>query len=262
MTKILQLRHFISYQLRKLWRWCRNIRDGTQFQLQHNSSVLPFLVLEMRTPLYRNYSAVPRSLFDNKKINLKKAIESLNHIVLMPQKSFSFWRCVGAPVASRGYVEGLAIKQGRASTSIGGGLCQLANAIHWLALHSDLQITERHRHSLDIFPDDNRLIPFGTGATLLFNYKDLRLHNPTDRQYQFEFEVTETELVARLYCSKNIAYSYSVSEADACFEKRNENYYRKNTIVRDCFDESGTKTKHEILFHNDCRCQYEPKDIL
>ena len=45
----------------------------------------------------------------------------------------------------------------------GGGLCQLSNLIYWMTLHTPLTITERYRHSYDVFPDSNRTQPFGSG---------------------------------------------------------------------------------------------------
>jgi vancomycin resistance protein VanW len=48
-----------------------------------------------------------------------------------------------------------------------------------LALHSPLEIKERHHHSFDPFPDENRVLPFGRGASIFYNYVDLRFINPT-----------------------------------------------------------------------------------
>jgi vancomycin resistance protein VanW len=45
----------------------------------------------------------------------------------------------------------------------------------WIFAHSPLLITERHRHSFDVFPDVNRKVPFGAGATLSYNYIDFRV---------------------------------------------------------------------------------------
>ena len=47
--------------------------------------------------------------------------------------------------------------------SLGGGLCQLSNLIYWMTLHTPLTITERYRHSYDVFPDSNRTQSFGSG---------------------------------------------------------------------------------------------------
>jgi vancomycin resistance protein VanW len=72
---------------------------------------------------------------------------------------------------------------GEARSGIGGGICQLSNLIHWMAIHSPLVVVERSNHSFDPFPDEGRVLPFGSGAAIFYNYVDLVLHNPTDRVF-------------------------------------------------------------------------------
>ena len=55
---------------------------------------------------------------------------------------------------------------GQIGGDIGGGLCQLSNLIFWMTLHTPLTVTERYRHSHDVFPDANRTQPFGSGGHL------------------------------------------------------------------------------------------------
>ena len=71
------------------------------------------------------------------------------------------------------------LSHGEVRVGTGGGLCQLANMLYWLALHTPLVIKERHHHSFDLFPDDRRVIPFGTGTSVFYNYVDLQFYNPT-----------------------------------------------------------------------------------
>ena len=40
-----------------------------------------------------------------------------------------------------------------------------------MTLHTPLQVTERYRHSYDVFPDADRKLPFGSGATCAYNYR-------------------------------------------------------------------------------------------
>lgn len=77
---------------------------------------------------------------------------------------------------------------------VGGGLCQLSNLIYWMTLHTDLTVTERYRHSYDVFPDENRTQPFGSGATCVYNYRDLMVENRTVRPLQLSLQLTATEL--------------------------------------------------------------------
>ena len=55
--------------------------------------------------------------------------------------------------ARKGYVDGMRLSNGEARPGVGGGICQLANLVHWMVLHSPLTVTERSEHSFDTFPE-------------------------------------------------------------------------------------------------------------
>ncbi len=95
---------------------------------------------------------------------------------------------------------------------IGGGLCQLSNLIYWMALHTPLVVTERHRHSYDVFPDSNRTQPFGSGATCVYNYRDLQIFNGTDQTYQLKVYLTDNYLVGEWRTIKEPTCTYRVYE--------------------------------------------------
>ena len=60
----------------------------------------------------------------------------------------------------------------------------MTNLIYWMALHTELSITERWRHGFDVFPDEGRSQPFASGATCSYNYIDLQISNRTANTYQ------------------------------------------------------------------------------
>ncbi|MBF0106737.1 MAG: VanW family protein [Deltaproteobacteria bacterium] len=256
------IRFLISYRARRLCRSLKNMGMTSRFAKECCSRPLCFPVKELTTPIYRNLAGVNRTLFDNKKVNLQKAILQLDGVIIPPKKIFSFWHIVGPPVAKRGYVEGLTISRGKVSSDIGGGLCQISNALFWLALHSDLEVIERHRHSFDIFPDDHRSQPFGTGATVLYNYKDLRFYNPGPLSYQFVCNLTNDHLMVCLYASSTITHRYLVDQKDHRFINRHDGLFRSNTIVRQKQGPQEDILKNEILFKNFCRCQYHLTEVI
>jgi VanW like protein len=69
-------------------------------------------------------------------------------------------------IRRKGYVDGMLLDNGEATAGVGGGICQLANLLHWMVLHSPLVITERSEHSFDPFPDNGRVLPWGVGCTI------------------------------------------------------------------------------------------------
>jgi len=254
------LRREISLRLRRGLRHAQNLRDSKRFARQEAGVLLAHPLLRHATPLFRRLKGVDPVLFQNKKVNLGLAIEGLRGIVIRPGQVFSVWQGVGKPSARRGFLPGLGIQAGRAVASVGGGLCQLSNALHWLALHADLKVIERHHHSLDLFPDDHRRIPFGTGATLLYNYKDLRLLNTSPITYQFDFELNDQELIVTLRASEPPPHSYEVLERDHEFLERPEGLFRKNRIVRLKRDARGKLMGEEDLFGNFVQCQYSREE--
>lgn len=169
----------------------------------------------------------------NKVINLKLAVKQLNGILIEPGHYFSFCRLVGRPTTRKGYVAGMQLSFGEARSGIGGGICQISNLIHWLALHSELQVVERANHSFDPFPDEGRILPFGSGAAIFYNYIDLVLYNPTPKTFQIMLNVSEHQLEGELLCSEPRQYSYHVYEQAHAFTRENGNTYRHNEIWRD-----------------------------
>jgi vancomycin resistance protein VanW len=257
-----RLRYELSFRVRRAVRFAQNRWNAGQFATERGTELLPHLLQSHETPLFRNLKGVDSRLFANKRENLRLAIHPLNRILIPPGKTFSFWHLLGEPDAARGFLPGLVIQRGAATEGVGGGLCQLSNAIFWLALHTDLLVTERHRHSFDLFPDEARLIPFGTGATVFYNYKDLRLRNPTPWTYQFDFEVSEESLRARIFCSTSPLYRFEIRETDHQFERIQGELYRSNKIwkVKKGNPQDGAQDDEiavELLFENHCRCQYD-----
>jgi len=245
-------------RVRRGFRSGQNFLARGGFARERREASLHHLVMRHELPIFRNLAGVEPQLFANKKVNLELAVKELEGIVIRPGETFSLWYLVKAPTARRGFKEGLGISRGRPVATVGGGLCQLSNAIFWLALHSDLQVTERHHHSLDLFPDDHRHVPFGTGATIVYNFKDLRLYNPTGREFQFRFRVGENLFESELYCSQIPEFRYTVRETDHAFLNQSDGLYRRNTILRERRSETADST--EVLFRNFAKCLYSPKE--
>ena len=94
--------------------------------------------------------------------------------------------------------EGLVLRSGTVAKDIGGGLCQL-EIYFFGSLHSPLTIKERHRHGYDVFPDVNRKVPFGAGATLSYNHIDLQVKNETNHHFKIKLWLDKTHLNGEYY---------------------------------------------------------------
>lgn len=127
---------------------------------------------------------------ENKKANLRLAIEKLQGLEIRPGETFSFWRLVGMPSQKRGFVVGRNLIGGELRPDIGGGLCQLSGMIYYGALQAGLTITERHSHSIDLYDEETRYTPLGSDATVSYGYKDLRFRNDLTFPVHLDFELT------------------------------------------------------------------------
>lgn len=232
-----------------------------RFATKRSSHELPARIAKHQSLLIRKLGTTDLQLQYNKIRNLKLATSAIDGVVIHPGETFSVWRLVGEPTAKKGYVEGLLLAHGEAKTGIGGGLCQLANLLYWLALHSPLTVTERYRHSFDAFPDSGRTLPFGSGATLFYNYVDLQFHNPTPHPIQIRVWVTEEHLKGELRTDEAPTESYSVIERDHQFLSDGKNFYRANRLVRTISNRlTGQVLREEPVCENFCEMKYTPSE--
>ncbi|MGH8048493.1 MAG: VanW family protein [Chthoniobacterales bacterium] len=107
--------------------------------------------------------------------NLRAALRGIDGVVVPAGATFSFWRQVGPPWRTRGFVVGRELREGCLIANVGGGLCQLSNALYDCALKSGVEIVERHRHTQVIA---GSLAEINRDATIFWNYVDLRFRAP------------------------------------------------------------------------------------
>ncbi|WP_460372720.1 VanW family protein [Pseudomonas sp. Tul1A2] len=220
---------------------------------------LPFRYLKHTSKLIRKLGDSDLALQHNKVINLKLAVAAIDSVIIAPGEHFSFCRLVGRPTVKRGYVEGMELSFGEARHGVGGGICQLSNLIHWMAIHSPLVVVERSNHSFDPFPDEGRVLPFGSGAAIFYNYVDLVLHNPTDRSFQLKLNVGETQLEGELLCDRVREYRYHVFQEAHRFVREGARVYRENEIWREVREKGqvGELVERVRLYRNRVVVKYD-----
>lgn len=217
-----------------------------------------FLVKEHRSMILRPLRNVDMYLQENKRTNLKLAIAHLNGMLIAPGETLSVWHNVGRPSARKGYLEGLTLYQGQICKGIGGGLCQLGNLLFWIFAHSPLSIVERYRHSFDVFPDVNRKIPFGAGATLSYNYIDFRVKNDTEDTFYLELWMDKDYLYGRLLVDRPLGCVYRVEERNHRIVSQPwGGYTRHNQIYQICHYDDGEEVER-LLVENHAIMMYKP----
>lgn len=152
------------------------------------------LVAESVSRLWPAGNSAEFSLTAGKIENLRVAARKLNGVEVPPDKVFSFWAQLGKASRQRGYVEGRELREGCLIPSVGGGLCQLSNALYDAALKAGFEILERHPHSR-IVPGS--LAESGRDATVFWNYVDLRFRS--ERAFRIEVKLDSENLIVRFW---------------------------------------------------------------
>jgi vancomycin resistance protein VanW len=152
---------------------------------------------------------------------------------------------------------------GKAQPGIGGGICQIANMLYWLVLHSPLTVIEKSNHSFDPFPDEGRTLPFGSGAAIFYNYIDFQFKNETKQSFQILLKVTDKHLEGKLLSNQLLPFSYHIFEKNHRFIKKENDYFRENEIWRTIIDKkSGNVKNKELIKKNFAKVMYIPTDVI
>ena len=234
----------------------------------------PFARVRQETPLpvrvYAHNSLIRRrlgntrlDLQDNKAVNLALAAPRVSGVLIRPGEVFSFWELVLKHTAAKGYKAGLTIVGGNTREGIGGGLCQFTNLIHWMVLHTPLTVVEHHHHDgLDLFPDYNRQVPFGTGTSIFYNYLDYRFRNDTTTTYQLIVYVTDTHLCGELRADTALPVKYHIAAEGERFVRQDGQVFREGQVFRTCVDKrTGCTLSRELLRENHARVMYDTSQL-
>ncbi|HEV2798399.1 MAG TPA: VanW family protein [Nocardioides sp.] len=232
---------------RVVWASTRDDRDLPVRLKQHGSLLL------------RELDADRMHLQHNKVTNLRLAASRVDGIVIAPGETFSFNRVVGSCTRRKGYVDGMTLSNGTAESGVGGGICQLANLVHWMVLHSPMTVVERSEHSFDPFPDQGRVLPWGVGCSIVYNYVDLVVRNDTEHPFQLRVWLGERYLHGQLRSDVRPEHSWKVEARDEEFLRRDGRVFRRNQIWRRVIDRrTGEQVGDELVKTNCALVVYEP----
>lgn len=107
--------------------------------------------------------------------NVRLASQYINGTILNPGDEFSYNGVVGERTTDRGFQTAGAYSNGQVIEDVGGGVCQPSSTLYMAVLRADLEVTERHNHSLTV-----SYTPLGEDATVSWGGPDFRFKNNTD----------------------------------------------------------------------------------
>lgn len=243
----------------RLKRHCEWWLGNRRYAKERTEQLLPHVHFRHQTILLRELQDVEMWMQHNKVTNLRLAVRCLKGLMIWPGETFSYWRMIGRPTRKKGYLDGMLLSHGRVTAGVGGGLCQLSNLLYWMTLHTPLSVTERHRHSYDVFPDSKRTQPFGSGATCFYNYLDLQIANLTSHPFQLHVYVTDTHLVGEWRSDMPPTRTYEIVEKEHAMQPTLwGGYERSNQLYRNVYSREGEWLYEEWVTENRAMMMYEP----
>lgn len=236
----------------------RDFLHGRRFSKRYDYDNFEYIWKGHAKMMLRNLHGVDMELQKNKVTNLRLAAKKLDGIVIDDGKEFSFWNICGDATKKKGYLEGLVISNGVLKQGVGGGLCQMANLIHWLVLHTPLTVTEIHHHSDALFPDSNRREPFGTGTSICYKALDYRFKNDTGHPIQLRVWLDDVMLYGEIRSVVPLKSRYRIVEEDHHYSQNEEGiFFRNSLIFRTIENKESGETKKELILKNHSKVMYD-----
>jgi vancomycin resistance protein VanW len=245
----------LAHRTRRRAHW---LLSGTAWASERDPDDLPVRLQRHGSLLLRELVGADMALQHNKVVNLRLASARVDGLVIRPGETFSFNKVVGNCTRRKGYLDGMRLSDGAPVPGVGGGICQLANLLHWMILHSPLTVVERSEHSFDPFPDNGRVLPWGVGCSIAYNYVDLVVRNDTATTFQLRTWVGERHLRGELRADRQLPVAYSVEAREERFERGDDGLVRRsNEIWRTITDRrTGDVVAIELVRRNRAVVKY------
>lgn len=234
---------------------------------EKSTEKLPFVIHSFRSNMIKRAPGVDLTTQLNKAVNIDIASKQINGIIIHPGEVFSFWKTVGKATRKKGYKEGRIIIKNGLTVGLGGGLCNLGNTLNRMVLHSPLAVTEFHKHSDSLAPDEGKRIPLAAGTAVSYNYVDYRCKNTTNQDFQILIWCEDEDLCGEIRTNLELPNTYSLIEEDRHFKKEGEKYYNNSKIYRVITDvETNKQTGKELIWDNHSEVLFDysliPEDLI
>lgn len=127
--------------------------------------------------------------------NVQNGSDLINGITLYPGEEFSTYETVAPFTEANGYHMAGSYINGKVVDSLGGGICQVSTTLYNAVLNSELDVTERHNHSMIVTYVD----PSADAAIAESSGKDFRFVNNTDYPIYIESFTKDKKITINIY---------------------------------------------------------------
>jgi len=112
---------------------------------------------------------------ESRAANLANGARLINNTVVYPGEVFSAYEHLAPFTKSNGYHVAGAYSNGKVIDSVGGGACQVTTTLYNAVLYAELEVVQRHEHSMTI-----SYVDLSRDAAIAGTYKDFKFKNNTD----------------------------------------------------------------------------------
>jgi len=147
--------------------------------------------------------------------NVENGARLINGTTLYPGEEFSTYKAVAPFSQANGYYMAGSYMNGKVVDSLGGGICQVSTTLYNTVLLSELEVTERHNHSMIVAYVD----PSADAAIAESSGKDFRFVNNTDYPIYIESYVKNKNITVNIYGKETRSKDRSVRYESQVLER-------------------------------------------
>lgn len=130
----------------------------------------------------------------NRSGNVSNGCRLVNGTLLYPGDSFSMYETVSPFTEANGYFEAGSYLNGMVVDSLGGGICQVSTTLYNAVLKAELDVTERHNHSMIVTYVDP-----SADAAIAGTAKDFKFVNNLEHPVYIEGTTSDKKITFTIY---------------------------------------------------------------
>lgn len=166
------------------------------------------------TDVIGSFTTSYRSSGASRRGNVENGCALINGTFLYPGEEFSTYDTVAPFTTENGYHLAGSYINGKVVDSLGGGICQVSTTLYNAVLKAELEVTERHNHSMIVSYVD----PSADAAIAESAGKDFQFVNNTDTPIYIEGITKDRKITFNIYgketrsSSRKVTYESEVTE--------------------------------------------------
>ncbi len=147
------------------------------------------------TDMLGSFTTSYRTSGSSRSANVQNGAALINGTVLYPGEEFSTYETVAPFTQANGYYMAGSYLNGRVVDSLGGGICQVSTTLYNAVLEAELEVTERHNHSMIVSYVD----PSADAAIAESAGKDFKFVNNLDYPIYIEGLTENKKITINIY---------------------------------------------------------------